>query len=75
MNEIRPLFDDDRTIVKVVKGKAVWHTRQPYGYTKIIAYRECGQMAYVPWLAFYVGDELRFRMDAAGCYIEYEEGQ
>jgi len=41
------------------------------GVTKIVAYTECGQMAHVPWLAVYKGDEVYCRLDATGKEIYY----
>ena len=34
------------------------------GVTKIEAYDENGEMAYVPWLAVFQGDELAYRVPA-----------
>jgi len=43
------------------------------GVTKIVLYRENGQMDHVPWAAIYKGDFLWQRVDLAGMRIIYKE--
>ena len=40
--------------------------------TKIEAYPENGQMAEVPWIAVWKGDNILYRIPANLCRIEYE---
>ena len=42
------------------------------GVTAIVPYEECGEMAHVTWLAVYVDDEIKYRIPARLCQIEYE---
>ena len=72
------ILDDDRPV------KAIW-TRDPEDYgatvlvgcggvTKIEAYGEPGQGAYVPWFAVWKGDVIDSRYNAALCVlVEYED--
>jgi hypothetical protein len=43
------------------------------GVTKILAYKENGQMSWVPWAAIYKGDFLCQRVDLAGTRVIYKE--
>jgi hypothetical protein len=43
------------------------------GITEFVPYYESGQMAEVPWIAIYKGDEIISRIDATGLYIQYFE--
>lgn len=66
------ILSDDRDIVAInhIGGEYFWRV----GFddvTKIVAYPENGQSAQVPWFAIYVGDEIRWRIDAQGMMVEY----
>ena len=72
----KTIFDDERTIQMVVAfgdDGASWRV----GYkecTKIVPYREAGQMAYVTWLAVYKGNDIVTRVNCAGVeFIDYDE--
>lgn len=50
-------------------GFSYWVRRQ--GVTKIVAYRECGDGGWIPWIAVYVGEDILMRVSANACAIEY----
>ena len=65
------ILEDKRTIVGLAEGQ--WFARVgDDDITKIVAYAETGQRAYVPWFAIFKGDVLTHRIDAAGLLISYE---
>ena len=71
MSEPKRILEDDRPIVMVVfpdKTEDFWEVGKG-GITRIVAYAEVGNGAYVPWLAVYHGDAILQRVNAA-----YTEG-
>lgn len=70
------IVDDLRPIQSVVTlgGEAgEWWAVGRGNTTRIEAYHENGQMALVPWLAIYEGDEIVFRVNGAAVeYIGYD---
>lgn len=50
------MFDDDRPIQSLVFEQGEGITVGKSGVTKIEAYRECGELGYVPWFAVFRGD-------------------
>jgi len=61
------MWDDERPIRSVAtqgEDYSYWCVGQ-LGITRIVAYRENGQGASVPWLAVYEGDWLAHRVNAA----------
>ncbi len=62
------IFDDERTISCVFGSSATedWSFTVGLGkITQIVAYREPGQAAHVPWFAVYEGDDITARLNAA----------
>jgi hypothetical protein len=65
------IMQDKRTIYTVAAHWG-WYARlYRDGVTAIIPYEERGEMAAVTWLAVYVGAEIRHRIPAHLCRIEY----
>lgn len=63
----RSVLDDERPIKSVAtqgEGYSYWCVGRG-GVTHIVAYRENGQGAGVPWLAIYEGNWLAHRVNAA----------
>lgn len=43
------------------------------GVTRIAAYNECGEYAYIPWVAIYRGEEIAMRFPAHQLTLGYED--
>ena len=59
---------DDREIKWLLLPDDVEITVGRHGVTKIVAYDECGQGAYVPWFKVWKEDHLDSRVN--GAYVE-----
>lgn len=66
-NEILEMWNDERPIKEIVLAGdgGNWWSVGRGGVTRIVAYRENGQGAAVPWFAVYEGDWLAARVNAA----------
>lgn len=72
-NQTCAIYDDPREIEAIH-----WMGYDPpafavgrAGVTAIVATRECGEHAYVPWLAVYRGDDVTDRLPAHHVHIVY----
>lgn len=69
------IFDNEHLIKSVCtigENFKLWNVGER-GITKIIPYREAGQMAHVPWLAIYRGDNIVLRVNCIAVeFIEYD---
>jgi hypothetical protein len=80
MRKPAQMWDDERPIKTITtqgESYSIWTVGRT-GVTRIVAYRENGQGASVPWLAIYEGDWLAHRVNAAAVesvwYGESPEG-
>ena len=66
MDKPKQILEDDRPITTLVfpGGESYWQVGAS-GVTRIVAYAEVGQGAYVPWFAVYTGETLTQRVNAA----------
>ena len=71
--EVDKILEDRRTIVGIYwNNEEGEHVRVGnFGYTRIVAYGECGMCCDIPWLAVYKGDELISRVPAWQVQIQY----
>lgn len=77
MSYLESAYEDDREIENVWQANQSENESSSFkvgrsGVTKILIYRESGQMSAVPWAAIYVGDEIKWRFDMAGWGITYK---
>lgn len=67
MSEPKSILDDTRTIgcISVCNGTAsdLYCVGPRKGITRIVCYRESGEMSYVPWFAVYNGDVISQRIN------------
>jgi hypothetical protein len=76
MKNPNELFDDERPIVRVDNiGTEQTFVVGREGVTAIKPHRECGEMAYIPWVLVYAGDEIAYRFPANYCCISYVESE
>jgi len=68
------ILDDDTPINCIHFDEARWSVYlHKDGITKIEAYGEAGEMAEVPWVAVWRGNEILYRFPARICRIEYAQ--
>lgn len=72
-HSVSTILEDDRKIRAVHNDEAQisWSVGSD-GVTKIVAYYEKGQMAWVPYIAIHKGNEITERMSAHHLRIQYE---
>lgn len=70
--EIVQAFDDPRKVDFIYWEGSSFEVGRD-GVTRLEVYREAGQCGYVPWVAVYVGEELRWRSDCRRALIHYAE--
>lgn len=66
-NKVNSIMDDTRTISSIMVGNGtasdIEAVSDRSGITRIVCYRESGEMSYVPWFAIYRGDKLSKRIN------------
>lgn len=68
--KVDSMLEDPRKIVAVSEGS--WSARVGQdGITEIVCYPEFGEMAYVPWVALFRGEELWQRVKVTS--VQYED--
>lgn len=75
MGDVPIIYDDLRPIASIWFECEVGthHAVGTHGCTKIVAYKEYGDYAFVPWLAVYHGDHLQARVPARLVTIIYAD--
>ena len=72
-DEIKNILEDDREIAAIYDDREYFcHRVECDDVTKIAAYAEVGQAAYVPWFAVYQGSEIIYRAPASMVIVEYK---
>ena len=83
-DSVQMLFDDPRPILSVntEDGQQGWrvntdprYAKTDWACEKIVAYREAGEMGYVPALAIYRNGEVIARAPARLMIVEYAQTQ
>lgn len=69
MDEPCLIYDDPRPIESISGQIGCWSTA---GGLRIVAYKEHGEMAYVPYYAVYRGDEIIARVPASFVAVHYQ---
>jgi hypothetical protein len=59
------MLEDHRTISRICFAEGECYTVRRFGITRIEAYQEPGQSAYVPWFAVYKENEIAYRVNGA----------
>lgn len=67
------LSKDDRPITSAIGERGNFGVGE-LGVTKIVAYDEYGDQAFIPWLAIFKGDSIAIRCPARDMTISYETG-